>query len=296
MAIYEGLIGGEVTFTGHNGDKGNAYHARPTAEGKVPGVVVIHHAPGWDEWCAEVSRKFSQHGYAAIAPNLYFAMDWARLTTSRPSASRRRRCRRPGGDARAPWRGSAPSRTLRQGRCHRFRLAPADFLAACLAKERRRGDRLLGGNVVIDDPSVPRRLAGALVEYADKLSCPVRPFGNDDTNQPRACRLAEAILKKLAPTNSIATTAPATPSCHGTGRITASSRRSTLKKVRFHGRHLKAANATATERSNLMHLHRREGEIPAARRRRLYQGRHRQRLFRPPLSRAARPRARHRFR
>ena len=68
---YEGLSGGEVNFTGFNSDDVNAYQARPAIDGKVPGVVVIHHAPGWDEWCAEVTRKFAHHGYAAIAPNLY---------------------------------------------------------------------------------------------------------------------------------------------------------------------------------------------------------------------------------
>src|SRR5437660_5181807 len=28
--------------------------------------------PGWDEWTCEVARKFAHHGYAAIAPSLYF--------------------------------------------------------------------------------------------------------------------------------------------------------------------------------------------------------------------------------
>ena len=30
------------------------------------------HLPGWDEWIIEVTRKFAHHGYAAIAPHLYF--------------------------------------------------------------------------------------------------------------------------------------------------------------------------------------------------------------------------------
>jgi carboxymethylenebutenolidase len=28
--------------------------------------------PGWDEWTCEVARKFAHHGYAAVAPSLYF--------------------------------------------------------------------------------------------------------------------------------------------------------------------------------------------------------------------------------
>jgi carboxymethylenebutenolidase len=31
----------------------------------------MHHAPGWDEWYFETTRKFAHHGYAAISHNLY---------------------------------------------------------------------------------------------------------------------------------------------------------------------------------------------------------------------------------
>ena len=51
-----------------------------------PGVVVIHHMPGWDEWTNEVVRKFAHHGYAAIAPHLY-----SRLGPGPPGRRRRRR-------------------------------------------------------------------------------------------------------------------------------------------------------------------------------------------------------------
>src|SRR6201991_1678658 len=69
---YEGLQAEVVSFKGHNGDTGEAYYARPTKAGKVPGMVVIMHLPGWDEWIIEVTRKFAHHGYAAISPHLYF--------------------------------------------------------------------------------------------------------------------------------------------------------------------------------------------------------------------------------
>ena len=72
MSSYQGLAAESVTFRGHNGDQGEAYYARPTRAGKFPGIVVIHHLPGWDEWIIEVVRKFAHHGYAAISPHLYF--------------------------------------------------------------------------------------------------------------------------------------------------------------------------------------------------------------------------------
>ena len=58
---YPSLLAETVTFGGHNGDTGDAYYARPTRDGKFPGMVVIHHLPGWDEWIIEVARKFAHH-------------------------------------------------------------------------------------------------------------------------------------------------------------------------------------------------------------------------------------------
>src|SRR5437870_140673 len=61
-----------VSSQGHKGDTGEPYYARPSAPAKVPGILVVHHLPGWDKWIMEVTRKFAHHGYAAIAPHLYF--------------------------------------------------------------------------------------------------------------------------------------------------------------------------------------------------------------------------------
>ena len=69
--MYEGLIAETVTITGHGGDEIGAYLARPLGAGPFPGVIVIHHAPGWDEGSKEIARKFAYHGYMAISPNLY---------------------------------------------------------------------------------------------------------------------------------------------------------------------------------------------------------------------------------
>jgi carboxymethylenebutenolidase len=68
---YTGLTAETVKFAGHNGDELEAYYARPTGAGPFPGVVVIHHLPGWDEWTTEVVRKLAHHGYAAVSPHLY---------------------------------------------------------------------------------------------------------------------------------------------------------------------------------------------------------------------------------
>ena len=69
--MYEGLLAETVPITGHGNDQIGAYLARPLGPGPYPGVIVIHHAPGWDEATKEIARKFAALGYLAISPNLY---------------------------------------------------------------------------------------------------------------------------------------------------------------------------------------------------------------------------------
>lgn len=68
---YEGMIAESVTINGNDGEPISAYLARPTGPGPFPGVVLIHHLPGWGEFYRETTRKFAHHGYAAISHNLY---------------------------------------------------------------------------------------------------------------------------------------------------------------------------------------------------------------------------------
>lgn len=65
------MIAETIEITGANGDKIEAYFARPTGDGPYGSVVVIHHMPGYDEATKEITRKFAAHGYQAICPNLY---------------------------------------------------------------------------------------------------------------------------------------------------------------------------------------------------------------------------------
>ena len=68
---YESMIVETIKINGHNSDAINAYTARPMGKGPFPGVVLIHHLPGWDETYREFTRRFAHHGYAAISHNLY---------------------------------------------------------------------------------------------------------------------------------------------------------------------------------------------------------------------------------
>jgi len=69
--IIEGMTAQTVNIKGANGDTINAYFARPSGKGPYPGMVLIHHMPGWDEWYREATRRYAHHGYMAISPNLY---------------------------------------------------------------------------------------------------------------------------------------------------------------------------------------------------------------------------------
>jgi len=72
MTESGGILAEPVLIAGHEGTEIAAYLARPLTPGPVPGVLVIHHMPGWDEGSKEITRKFAAHGYAAICPHLHY--------------------------------------------------------------------------------------------------------------------------------------------------------------------------------------------------------------------------------
>ena len=101
--MYDGIMAETIRIAGHGGDEIGAYFARPLGPGPYPGVVVIHHMPGWDEATKEIARRFATHGYSAICPNLFY-----REVPGRQS--RRRCCPRPGRPAGCPGRTSSGRR------------------------------------------------------------------------------------------------------------------------------------------------------------------------------------------
>ena len=69
--MYEGMLAETIMLQGFRGDSLNAYFARPLGPGPFPGMVLVHHMPGWDEWYKEITLKFARAGYATLCPNLY---------------------------------------------------------------------------------------------------------------------------------------------------------------------------------------------------------------------------------
>ncbi len=68
---YSGMIAETVSIPRENGDKLNVYYSRPITSENVPSIVLIPHMPGWDEWCRETARRFTEHGYAVVCPDIY---------------------------------------------------------------------------------------------------------------------------------------------------------------------------------------------------------------------------------
>ena len=85
---YDGMLAETVTIRGYEGDVIPAYFARPLGAGPYPGVVVIHHMPGWDEWSKEVTRTFHASGYAALCPHLHHRDTPGAAPTTRPRPPR----------------------------------------------------------------------------------------------------------------------------------------------------------------------------------------------------------------
>src|SRR5260370_40485186 len=71
MSFYRGMTCENVTLKGDQGTPITAYVAKPSGPGPFPGVVLVHHLPGWSELYIETTRRFAHHGYLAICANLY---------------------------------------------------------------------------------------------------------------------------------------------------------------------------------------------------------------------------------
>ena len=185
--MYEGMLAETTTLPGHKGDVINAYFARPLGKGPFPGVVLVHHLPGWDEWYRETARKFAHHGYAAISPNLYFRAghgipeDVAAKVRADGGASDDQVV----GDLAGAMRylQSLPYSTGKVGifgTCSGGRHA---ILAACRAKGFDAAVDCWGGRVVMSPQDLTPQQPVAPIDYTKDLSCPLLGlFGEEDSS------------------------------------------------------------------------------------------------------------------
>lgn len=202
--MYEGMLAETITMPGLAGELINAYFARPLGAGPFPGVVLVHHMPGWDEWYREATRKFAHHGYAAISPNLYFR---AGHGTPEDVAAKVR------GDGGIPDDQAVGDivgamvylRSLSYlngkigvfGTCSGGRHA---YLAACRAPGFDAIVDCWGGNIVVAEADLTPKRPVAPIIYTKDLHCPILGlFGADDHSPtPQQVALHEVELQKYA--------------------------------------------------------------------------------------------------
>lgn len=199
---YEGMLAETVTIRGHKDDEILAYLARPLGPGPFPGIVLIHHAPGWDEWYRETTRRFAHHGYSAISPNLY-----QREGTGSPEDVAAK-VRAAGGvpDDQAVGDVAGAMRYLRSqpysngkiavfGTCSGGRHT---FLVACCTKGVDAAIDCWGGRVVMSREELNPKQPVAPIDYTKDLSCPLLGlFGEEDRSpSPEQVAQHEQELKK----------------------------------------------------------------------------------------------------
>jgi carboxymethylenebutenolidase len=196
------ISAGPTRIAGANGDQIHAYVARPDGDGPSPGVVVIMHMPGWDEYYQEFTRRLANHGYTAICPDLY-----CRVGHGRPDEIAAKTRADGGipddqvvGDAAGAmqWLTSQSSSNGRVGiigSCSGGRHA---YLAACRTPGYSAVVDLWGGGVVQPQEQLNPKQPVSPVDYTKDLQAPLLGlFGNDDQRpSPADVNKHEEELKK----------------------------------------------------------------------------------------------------
>jgi carboxymethylenebutenolidase len=201
--VYEGLLAETVTITGHGDDQIGAYLARPLGAGPFPGVIVIHHAPGWDEASKEIVRKFGYHGYLAISPNLYhrfgpdLAPDDAAAAARAGGWVSTEQFIGDAGGALTYLRG-LPISNGKVGTIGYCSGGRQSFLAACELPVDAAVDCYGAFVVSTSPPELPFRME-PIIERASKISCPILGlFGVEDKNPaPAEVAQIDAELTRL---------------------------------------------------------------------------------------------------
>lgn len=203
---YSGMIAETVTVPGHGGEPIRAYWSRPLGRTEVPSIVLIPHMPGWDEWSRETARRFTEHGYSVLCPNIY--EDYGDGAPSEAA----QRAREAGGVADRDVMGDAagalsflkhqPASNGKAGvigMCSGGRHA---FLAAATLDGIDAAVDCWGGRVIQSDEELTPAQPTSPLSLAQGIRCPLLGiFGNDD-HHPSVQEVdqIEAVLKQMGKT------------------------------------------------------------------------------------------------
>ncbi len=201
--MYEGMISETVMIRGHNGETINAYFARPLGPGPFPGMVLIHHAPGWDEWYREAARRFAHHGYLTLSPNIFYREGHG--TPEDVAAKVRSAGGVPDdqvvGDAEGA-RGFLAALPTCSGKIGLFGTCSGGrqvYLVACRTTGFSAAVDCWGGRVVMGPQELTKNYPVAPIDYTKDLSCPLLGlFGEEDQfPTPQQVAQHEEALKRF---------------------------------------------------------------------------------------------------
>src|SRR5438552_17396286 len=200
---YQGMIAEITTLKGHNGDTINAYFSRPIGDGPFGGVVLVHHMPGWDEFYRETARRYTQHGYIVVCPNLY--QRFGNGTPEDMAAKVRGEGGVPDetvvGDCAAAMSfiKSLPYSNGKVGIMGTCSGGRHSFLTACRVPGFDAVVECWGGAVVMAPDQLTPARPVAPIDLTKDLSCPILGiFGNEDQGpSPEQVNQHEAELKRL---------------------------------------------------------------------------------------------------
>jgi carboxymethylenebutenolidase len=199
----DGITSEVITYTGGNGDQVHAYVSQPNGDGPRPGIVAVHHMPGWDEFYREFSDRLARHGYTVICPDLYCR--YGHGTPDDIAAKVRGEGGVPDdsvvGDLTAAreWLLAQPASNGKVGiigTCSGGRHA---LLTASRTPGFNAVADLWGGGVVASQEELSPARPVAVIDYTADLTAPLLGiFGNDDKYPtPELVNEHEAELKRL---------------------------------------------------------------------------------------------------
>ncbi len=200
--MYDAVLAETIRIHAHGGERIEAYLARPLGPGPYPGVVVIHHMPGYDAATREITRTFAVNGYAAICPNLHYreapgaSPDDAAAAVRAAGGVPDERCV---GDvaAAADHLRSLTSASGRVGVIGYCSGGRQTYVVACSMQVDAAVD-CYGGRVVAATEDLSERQPVAPLDMTANLSCPLLGlFGGEDRNPSteHVARIEEELRK-----------------------------------------------------------------------------------------------------